>query len=63
MYFLFFAMLDTDEEEVAVAGFIGEGLNYLILLKTRDKPLTKARHSKSLLLFILIIIYHACFSF
>ena len=40
-----FATLDTDEEEESVAGFIGEGLDYLILLKTRDKPLTKASHS------------------
>ena len=36
--FFSFATLDTDEEEVAVAGFIGEGLDYLLLLKTRDKP-------------------------
>ena len=57
----YFAALDNDEEEVAVAGFIGAELDYLILLKTRDKPLTKASHSKSLHLFSLIVIYHACF--
>ena len=37
-FFFLFAMLDNDEEEVAVAGFIGRILDYLILLKTRDKP-------------------------
>ena len=55
------AMLGNDKEAVAVTGFIGDGLDYVILLKTRDKPLTKASHSKSLHLFSLIIIYHACF--
>ena len=39
MRFLFlFATLDTDVEEIAVTGIIGEGLDYLIFLKTRDKP-------------------------
>ena len=36
--FLSLATLDTDEEEVVVTGFIGEGLEHLIFLKTKDKP-------------------------
>ena len=36
--FFSFVTLDNGEEEVAVAGSIGEGLDYLIFLKTRDKP-------------------------
>ena len=35
--FFSFATLDSGEEEVAVVGSIGEGLDYLLLLKTRDK--------------------------
>ena len=35
---LLFATLDTDVEEVAVMGYIGEELDYLMFLKTRDKP-------------------------
>ena len=31
-------MLDNDKEEEEVTGFIGEELDYLIFLKTRDKP-------------------------
>ena len=33
-----FATLSNYEDEITVAGFIGEDLDYLILLKTRDKP-------------------------
>ena len=33
-----FVMLDTVVEEVVVTGPIGEERNYLILLKTKDKP-------------------------
>ena len=50
-----FATLDNDKEEVAVEGFIREGLDYFLLLETRDKPLTKASHSKILLLYYLLL--------
>ena len=38
MCFLSFAALDNDEEEKEVSGSIGEELDYLMFLKTRDKP-------------------------
>ena len=40
-----FATLDTDVEEVVVTGFLGEELDYVMFLKTRDKP----RHRQAIL--------------
>ena len=60
MFIFPFATLDNDEDEIIVAGFIGEDLDYLILLKTRDKPGPR-QAILMLAVTILIIIYHACF--
>ena len=62
MFIFPFATLDNDEDEITVAGFIAEDLDYLILHKTRDKPGPR-QAILMLAVIVLIIIYHAWFYF
>ena len=62
VYFILVPTLDNDEEEVAVAGSVEEGQDYLILLKTRGQSVPR-QAIQMLADIILIIIYHACFYF